>query len=291
MRSRLGASLARSLLGIETPSSSKSYSRVLLKDLDIEMEELPPQRLEEVINEVINSVSTNTDLDMREFLGIDKALTRIKGELVNNAGKLTEIDAHLAREQGKLEEIEDSPDLQVHEKRVKAKIAELKEERAARLELLSQNRKELASQFARIRQTVEKILDEDMSLREKLKLVLREHGLTITAVLTSLGLIISTLITSLTGGAAGSSSTPPKNPNKLKEWVGTKLKALARLLGRLAGKAAAALPGIIGSIIAGVLNFLKKVVTAAAGHVWLFLTSIATLIGYRLLYPPNRKKR
>ena len=291
LRNRLGAALARSLLGIETPSSSKSYSRVLLKDLDIEMDELPPQRLEEVINEVINSIGTNTDLDMREFEGIDKALTRIQGELANNAGKLTELDGHLKREQGKLAEIETSPDLQVHEERVKAKIADLKEERAARLELLSQNRKELASQFSRIRQTIEKILDEDMSLREKLKLVFREHGLTITAVLTSLGLIISTLITSLTGGAAGGSSTPPKNPNKLKEWVKNKLKALGRLLGRLAGKAAAALPGIIGSIIAGILNFLKKVVTAAAGHVWLFLTSIATLIGYRLLYPPNRKKR
>ena len=291
MRTRLGASLARSLLGIETPSSSKSYSRVLLKDLDIEMDELPPQRLEEVINEVMNSVGINTDFDMREFDGIDKALTRIQGELANNAGKLTEIDGHITREQGKLAEIETSPDLQVHKERVKAKIAELKEERAARLELLSQNRKELASQFSRIRQTVEKILDEDMSLREKLKLILREHGLTITAVLTSLGLIISTLITSLTGGAAGGSSTPPKNPNKLKEYIKNKLKALARLLGRLAGKAAAALPGIIGSIIAGILNFLKKVATAAAGHVWLFLTSIATLIGYRLMYPPNSKKR
>ena len=294
MRTRLGASLARSLLGIETPSSSKSYSRVLLKDLDIEMDELPPQRLEEVINEVMNSIGINIDLDMREFDGIDKALTRIQGELANNAGKLTEIDAHITREQGKLAEIETSPDLQVHEKRVKAKIADLKEERAARLELLSQNRKELASQFSRIRQTVEKILDGDLSLREKLKLVFREHGLTITAILTSLGLIISTLITSLTGGAAGGSSTPPKNPNKLKEWIKNKLKALARLLGRLAGKAAAALPGIIGSIIAGVLNFLKKVVAAAAGHVWLFLLSIATLIGYKLVdsfQKPNAKKR
>ena len=291
MRNRLGASLARSLLGIETPSSSKAYSRVLLKDLDVEMDELPPQRLEEVIDEITRTIGTNTDLDLREFLGIDKALTRIKGELANNAGKLTEIDAHIAREQGKLEEIEDSPDLRVHEERVKAKIADLKEERAARLELLSQNRKELTSQFSRIRQTVEKILDEDLSLREKLKLVFREHGLTITAVLTSIGLIISTIVTAITGGAAGGSSTPPKNPNRLKEWVKNKLKALARLLGRLAGKAAAALPGIIGSIIAGVLNFLKKVVTAAAGHVWIFLTSIATLIGYRLLYPPQNKKR
>ena len=180
------------------------------------MNDLSPERLEEVIAEVTREMSTNTDLDMREFLGIDKALTRIKGELENNAGKLAEIDEHLERERKKLAEIEASPDLQVHEERVKAKIADLKEERSARLEIVSQNRKELASQFSRIRQTVEKILDEDLSLREKLKLILREHGLTITAVLTSLGLIISTIISALTGGAGGS-STPPKNPNKLKE--------------------------------------------------------------------------
>ena len=289
LRTRLGAPLARSLLGIET------RDRVLIQEIptELEMDDLSPQRVGEVITKVTRDMSTNTDLDMREFLGIDKALTRIQGELANNAGKLTEIDAHIAREQGKLAEIETSPDLQVHEERVKAKIAELKVERAARLELLSQNRKELASQFSRIRQTFEKILDEDLSLREKLKLVFREHGLTITAVLTSLGLIISTIVTALTGGA-GASSTPPKNPSRLKEWVKNKLKALARLLGRIAGKAAAALPGIIGSIIAGVLNFLKKVVAAAAGHVWLFLLSIATLIGYKLVdsfREPNTKKR
>ena len=296
MRTRLGLSLARSLLGIETPASVKTHSRVLMQEIptEIEMNELTPQRLEEVIDEVTRSIGTNTDLDMREFLGIDKALTRISGELANNVSKLTEIDEHLKREHTKLDEIKDDPSYSENLRdRIKKRITDLKEERATRLEITSQNRKELASQFSRIRQTVEKILDEDLSLREKLKLVFREHGLTITAVLTSIGLIISTIVTALTGGSAGGSSTPPKNPNKLKEWIKSKLKALARVLGRLAGKAAAALPGIIGSIIAGVLNFLKKVVTAAAEHVWLFLLSIATLIGYKLVdsfQKPNRKK-
>ena len=124
------------------------------------MDDFTPQRLEEVISEVTRSISTNTDLDMREFLGIDKALTRIKGELENNAGKLTEIDEHIAREERKLAEIETSPNLREHEQRVKKIIAGLREERNARLEIVSQNRKELASQFSRIRQTVEKILDE-----------------------------------------------------------------------------------------------------------------------------------
>ena len=212
MRTRLGASLARELLGIETPSSTRFRSRALIQEMptELEMDDLSPQRLEEVISEVTREMSTNTDLDMREFLGIDRALTRIKTELSNNVGKLTEIDAHITREKNKLAEIRDSSDLHVHKERVEGIIAGLKEERNARLEIISQNRKELSSQFSRIKQTIEKILDEDMSLREKLKLILREHGLTITAVLTSLGLIISTLITSLTGGATGGSTTPPK---------------------------------------------------------------------------------
>ena len=70
--------------------------------------------------------------------------------------------------------------------------------------------------------------------------------------LTEFGLIISTIISSLTGGAGGAvgdGGSPPKHPNKLKEWFKNKLKALGRLLCRIAGKAAAALPGIIGSII------------------------------------------
>ena len=254
----------------------------------MEMSDIAIEKLDDIIEKTTKSIATNTDLDMREFLGIDKALTRISGELQNNASKLTEIDKHLKKECNKLAEIQDNPEYSDDLRdRVSHRIRELKEERSARLEILTQNRKELASQFARIRQTVEKILDDDLSLREKIKLVFREHGFTITAILTAFGLTISTIITSLTGGNSGGSSTPPKNPNKVKEWFKRKLKALARLLGRLSGKVAAALPGIIGSIIAGVLNFLKKIVTAASQHIWLFLTSIVTLIGYKILYSPR----
>ena len=290
IRNRLGAGLARDLLNIETPPREKAKAKKLLDTIptEIEMDELTPEHQIKAI-----SVATNTELDMREFLGIDKALTRIKGELQNNASKLSKIDEHLKKEYDKLKEVQHDEKYKDLQKKIKNRIKDLKEERATRLEILSQNRKELASQFSRMRQTAEKILDGDLSLKEKIKLVFREHGITITAVLTSVGLLISTIITALTGGGGGGrGSKPPKNPNKLKEWVKAKLKALANLLGRLAGKAAAALPGIIGSIIAGVLNFLKKVVTAASEHVWLFLTSITTLMGYRLfLYIPHNKKR
>ena len=288
LRSRLGARLAQRLLGIETPKTAKNRYKSMLDELptEIEMEDITSQRLEEVLREVV-SVATNTDLDMREFLGIDKALTRFKGELQNNASKLSEVDEQIKGIRDELKNTQDPRE----QNELKSRLNELQQERKIRLEIASQNRKELTSQIARIRDTLYELCEDDLSLREKVKLVFREHGLTIAAVLTAVGLLISTIVTSLAGsGSAGKSSTPSKNPNTVKEWVKNKLKALARVLGRLAAKAAAAIPGIIGSIIAAILNFLKKAVVAASQHVWLFLTSIATLIGYRLLYPPPKKR-
>ena len=182
------------------------------------MNDLTPQQLEDVVNRVTRTIGTNTD-----FLGKDKALTRITGELKNNVSKLTEIDEHFEREHKKLDEIGDGDICD----RIEKRIADFKEERATRLEITTQNRKELSSQFSRIRQTIEKILDRNLTLREKVKLIFREKGITITAVLTEFGFIISTIITSLIGGAAGAggSSTPQKNPrvyhvptHKLTRW-------------------------------------------------------------------------
>ena len=53
--------------------------------------------------------SQNTDLDMREFLAIDKALQSIQGELLNNTSKLTEINKRIERDTKKLEEVEIDP--------------------------------------------------------------------------------------------------------------------------------------------------------------------------------------
>ena len=53
--------------------------------------------------------SQNTSLDMREFLGINKALKSIQGALLNNTSKLTKIDKHTQRDTKKLEEVENDP--------------------------------------------------------------------------------------------------------------------------------------------------------------------------------------
>ena len=61
---------------------------------DLEMESIPLKELSPLVEDIhvkTREASQNTDLDMQEFLGIDKAL-QVKGvELLNNMSKLTEI--------------------------------------------------------------------------------------------------------------------------------------------------------------------------------------------------------
>ena len=78
----------------------------------------------------------------------------------------------------------------------------------------------------------------------------------IASILMAIGMAICVLIEALLpgGGGGGVVEPPPKDKKGVKEWLRNKLKALASLLGRLAMKAAEALPGIIGAIISWILN-------------------------------------
>ena len=89
------------------------------------------------------------------------------------------------------------------------------------------------------------------SLGEKIITLFREQGITIASILTAIGMAIGVLVEALLpGGAAkasgGGGKPPPEDEKGLKEWVRSKLKTLALLLGKLGMKAAEALPGIIG---------------------------------------------
>ena len=101
-------------------------------------------------------------------------------------------------------------------------------------------------------------MDKNTSLGEKIRTLFREQGITIASILTAIGMAIRVFVEALLrgGGAAAASGVggepPPKDEKGLKEWVRSKLKALASLLGKLGMKAAEALLGIIGSL--GVLS-------------------------------------
>ena len=96
---------------------------------------------------------------------------------------------------------------------------------------------------------------------------------------------ISTLVLSLTGGASGGSLIPPTPPPSdnpkgrgLREWAKKTLQALGRVLAKLAGKAAAALPGIIGSIVSWLLGTLGKAAGWLAENVWALAVAVGGLL-------------
>ena len=103
----------------------------------------------------------------------------------------------------------------------------------------------------------------------------------IASILMAIGMAIGVLVEALLtggGGAAASGGKPPKEEKGLKEWIRSKLKALASLLGKLGVKAAEALPGIIGGIISWVLNRVKEVAGWVSQNLWALVVSIGGLI-------------
>ena len=252
---------------------------------DLEMESIPLNELSseaECIHVKTRETSQNTDLDMREILGIDKSLQSIQGELVNNTSKLTEIDKRIGRDTKKLQAVENDPTYTNEQKRLyRDRLDNFNTKKQARLEILSQNRKDLQTQVARIRQTLEKILDKDASLAERIHTLFKEQGITIFSILTAFSVTIATIVLAIMGGGGGGGTegSPSKDKGTLKKL----LDRLADALKRLAGKAAEALPAIIGSVVGAALRFLGKAVGFVAEHTWALIVFIAGLIAVWLI--------
>ena len=99
------------------PSIDQSIKAANLLKSEIPMqtdiENIPLFDLSSVVEDICiktREASQNTDVDMREFLGISKALQSINGELRNNTAKLSELDKRIKRDTAKLKEIEDNPE-------------------------------------------------------------------------------------------------------------------------------------------------------------------------------------
>ena len=85
-------------------------------------------------------------------------------------------------------------------------------------------------------ETIVKVLDKNTSLGEKIRTLFREQGIMIAFIIMAIGMAIGVLVETLlpcSGGAAMASGGKPlpKDEAGLKEWIRTKLKALASLLG------------------------------------------------------------
>ena len=94
---------------------------------------------------------------------------------------------------------------------------------------------------------------------------------------------LGVLIEALLGGPSTStptseSTTTSDKKSGAREWIKNKLKALLQLPGKLADKALASLPGIIGLIISWILNRAKEVVGWLSQNLWPLITGTGVLI-------------
>ena len=113
-----GLNTMKNSLGVDTPPALERSFKAATKlktDLltDLEMESISLEdllSLAEDIHVKTREASQNTELDMQEFLVIDKVLQVIQGKLLNKTSKLTETDKRIKRDTKKLEEeLENDP--------------------------------------------------------------------------------------------------------------------------------------------------------------------------------------
>ena len=202
-------------------------------------------------------------------------MTSVKEELTNELAKLTETNKELTQEKEKLANTEDED----ARKQIQSRISELESERSARLEVINVNKEKLRSQVNRIKETINKILKEDTTLGQRLRTLFREQGITIVSILTAVGMIIGVIVEAVLPSGSGATTPPPKpSSSGVKDWVKKQLSNLGKLLANLAGKAATALPGVIGSIVSWLLSTTGKVVNWFGEHLWALVVLVVGLL-------------
>ena len=223
-------------------------------------------------------------LPLRELEGLDKQLRTIKGSLKVAIAKRIDLEGRIKHEERKLNEIQDPAYSDDQRDMIEGRINKRRGELTERNKEIDILKGEASKQINQIRGSITKFLDKETgTLGERIRTLFKEQGITIVSILTAVGMTIGVLIEALLGGPSAStptsqSTTTSDKKGGAREWIKNKLKALSSLLGKLAAKAGAALPGIIGSIISWILNRAKEVVGWLSNNLWALITGVGVLI-------------
>ena len=226
---------------------------------------------------------------------MDKQLRTIKGSLKVAIAKRIDLEGRIKHEERKLNEIQEPKYSDDQRDMIEGRINKLRGELTERNKEIDILKGEASKQINQIRGSITKFLDKEMgTLGERIRTLFKEQGITIVSILTAVGMVIGVLIEALLGGPSASaptsqSTTTSDKKGGAREWIKNKLKALSQLLGKLADKALASLPGIIGSIISWILNRAKEVVGWLSNNLWALITGVGVLI-YTYFMTKTRRK-
>ena len=252
----------------------------------IEMIEMTSKDIDGLEQETSFIEPTERDklLPLRELQGLDKQIRTIKGSLKVAIAKRVELEDRIKHEEDKLNEIQGLNYSDDQRKMVEDRIKKLRDELNERNEEINILKGEASKQINQIKESITQFLDKETgTLGERIRTLFKEQGITIVSILTAVGMAIGVLVEALLGGptvstATSGSSSSGNKKGGARDWIKNKLKALSQLLGKLAAKAGAALPGIIGSIVAWLLNRAKEVVGWLSQNLWALITGVGVLI-------------
>ena len=253
--------------------------------------------IETSLTETVEDASSQTGgLTLRELEGLDKELRTISGSLRSAIAKSIAKQVDIDRENRKLEEMaNDETYSDEQREEVRARLQRFQDEQKAINNQIRILKGRYSNQIYQIRESIMKFLDKETgTLGERIRTLFKEQGITIISILTALGMTLGVLIEVLLGGPSMStptlqSTTTSDKKGGAREWIKNKLKALSQLLGKLADKMLASLPGIIGSILSWILNRAKEVVGWLSQNLWALITGIGVLIYTYFLTKTRRR--
>ena len=273
----------------QLPTSEDNQDNIMLQDILTKNEiatDNSMKLIETSLTETGEDASTQTGgLTLRELEGLDKELRTISGSLRSAIAKSIAKQVDIDKENRKLEEMaNDETYSDEQREEVRARLQRFQDEQKAINDQIRILKGRYSNQIYQIRESIMKFLDKETgTLGERIRTLFKEQGITIVSILTALGMTLGVLIEALLGGPSMStptsqSTTTSDKKGGAREWIKNKLKALSQLLGKLADKALASLPGIIGSIISWILNRAKKVVGWLSQNLWELITGVGVLI-------------
>ena len=126
-------------------------------------------------------------------------------------------------------------------------------------EQIDANIEEQQNEISRL-EAENEIIEERMSLRDRVKLIFKKYGFTVFAVVSAVGLVIGVIVSNLQKGLTS-----------LGKGVGGALKTIGKKIGEI-------LPGMVGAIASFVFKTAGEAVGFLAKHAWLLILAAVTIM-------------
>ena len=237
-------------------------------------EHTPLIRKENELNDSVDEIKRNfPNADTSKFISEIDEYGRVKVKLIREGGKyhlLFNSDGEVNEKIPKtIKDALGTPAEDIVETkreeitRRENKIKELNDSRETasvnQREQIDANIEEQQSEISRL-EAENKIIEERMSLRDRVKLIFKKYGFTVFAVVSAVGLVIGVVVSNLKKGLTS-----------LGKGVGGALKNIGKKIGEI-------LPGMIGAIASFIFKTAGEAVGFLAKHAWLLILAAVTIM-------------